>query len=54
MKKVNGKDRDHIVHIERGYMHCQGIAFTVSFDMHLTSAEGKKLECFKLTQNNIL
>ena len=34
-------------------MHFQGIAWTRSFDMGLTSAEGQKLECFKLRANNI-
>ncbi len=34
-------------------MHYQGIACTESLDMGLTSAEGKKLECFKCEPNNI-
>ncbi len=34
------------IHIERANMHCQGIACTRSFYVGLTSAEGKKLECF--------
>jgi hypothetical protein len=29
------------------------IACAVSFDMGLKSAEGPKIECFKLTENNI-
>ncbi len=34
-------------------MHCLCIACTRSFYMGFTSAEGKKLECFKLTVNDI-
>jgi len=34
-------------------MHCLGIAWTGTFYMGLTSAEGQKLECFKQTANNI-
>ncbi len=36
---------------ERANMHCKGTACTTSFDMGLTSAEGQKLECFKLMTN---
>jgi len=42
------------MHIETTYINCQGIAWTRLFDMGLTSAEDKKLACFKLTANNIL
>ncbi len=41
------------IHIERANMHCQGIACTRSFYVGLTSAGGKKLECFKRTVNKI-
>ncbi len=36
---------------ERANMHCQGIAYTRSFNMGLTSAECQKLECFKIIPN---
>jgi hypothetical protein len=36
--------RDHCIHIEIGNMHCQDIAFSLTFDTGLTSAEGQKLE----------
>jgi hypothetical protein len=39
---------------ERANMHLQGIACTRSFDISLTSVEGQKLDCFKLTAKNIL
>ncbi len=35
-------------------INCQSIACTRSFDKGLTSAEGQKLEYFKLAANNIL
>jgi hypothetical protein len=38
---------------ERASMHCQGIACTRSFNMGLQVAEAQKLECSKLTTNNI-
>jgi hypothetical protein len=34
-------------------MRYQAIASTESLDIHLTSAESQKLECFKLTAKNI-
>jgi hypothetical protein len=34
------------MYIERANMDCLGIAGPGTFDMGLTSAEGKKLECF--------
>ncbi len=38
---------------EREQTCTQDFACTRSFGMGLTSAEGQKLECFKLTANNI-
>ncbi len=38
------------MHIERANIHCQGID---DVNMGLTSAEGQKQVCFKLTVNNI-
>jgi hypothetical protein len=46
-------DRIHMER-QRANMHCQGIACIRSFDMGLTTAEVKKLECFTKTGNNIL
>ena len=34
------------INTERANMHCRGIACTRSFNMGLSSAEGKKLDCF--------
>jgi len=34
------------MHIERANMHCRGIAYSVSFDVGLTLAEGQKVEFF--------
>jgi hypothetical protein len=45
--------RDDCILKERASMHCQRIACTRSFDMGLQAAKGKKLECSKLTTNNI-
>jgi hypothetical protein len=41
------------IQIERVNMHCQGIAWTCSLDMGLSSAEGQKLQSFKCAANNI-
>jgi hypothetical protein len=35
------------------YMHFQGMPCTRLFYLGLTSAEGQKLECFKLTANAV-
>jgi hypothetical protein len=42
----------YLVYIERANMHCRGNECTRSIDIGLTSAEGKKLECFKWIANN--
>jgi hypothetical protein len=44
---LHASHRDLSVCIERLNMHCHGFARIRSFDKGLTSAEGKKLECFK-------
>jgi hypothetical protein len=41
------------MHVGKANMHNQCIACARSFHAGLTSAEGQKLECFKLTANNI-
>jgi hypothetical protein len=40
------------MHVEEANKHCQH-AYTISFDMGLTQAEGQKLEWFKRRANTI-
>ncbi len=43
--------RDCCINKEIMYMQCQDIAYTKSFDMNLTSADGQELEFAKWTGN---
>ncbi len=39
-------NRDHVIHIDITYIHCQSIEYTKSIDMGLTSAEFQESRVF--------
>jgi hypothetical protein len=47
MSGIEKAHRDNSINTYRKNMYCHSTAYTRSFNMGLTSAEGEKLECFK-------